>query len=816
MDHLPVPIDGYRPRVTCYALDRDYKPEDFFNLPRDEYKYHDTLDLLENGLRNNMTKDKVNEFLQSWLWFALIAQVLGQTIKRKDFQWGSNEISTVSLPGLIQKWTESEQQDAALVESQDVQFKWNESEDEEDTQGVSRTQKNRYLRASMAIEQARRFVSKHCSHKRIVRNRPPNRNEPQPVADAQAIDKRLDSKLILSIAILGETLQQARPRLLSLNHGKLSFFRDHESEDTNWGYNPFCRDQMKKKGCCPLQIRRRESALPSVSIVYYSCFIERIAGTIHSSKCDEWACQSKGKRLDPLHMNSCDKLSRHCPQYEVNDRESKVMDIIKQGKLPLVKFTHGKLELQGYAPKELSHRFGVLSHSWEEAIVHSGFDQREGERNNRKMHVCQIEALQNTFNKLLLQDTRTAPRNDVPFYVDVLCMPVQPSNRATAINQLKYIYRDASAVLVWDRNLLERDKPHDLIEVNMRIRTGDWFTRMWTFQELVLARKGKLHIAFKNEATVSVSDIQKERNSLKVCNDPFQPRRFIWRAGHPFSKAISEIRNQQRPDLLVQRVWEAVQYREIENREDETIVLANVLGLNVTDVQEVGDDNDDVETKSNKRMAKLLQLLDNTPGLGIPSGIIFLPPPKLSIPGLGWAPSTWLTKQQRPYPLFRPLKRTATIMKDGLLVQFPGIVLHCPTKIVSEPRFWFPVHQSMHKWYKVRAYTETIDMDWAHFWKTEVSCPQCAEPAIIMCNGDMRDKWEAGVLVKSQGFLRQGEIRRVEFLCRVSIRLETNPGKIQELISRWHKHDEVIFGERLDDQQEWCVGGKFDNDAHSC
>jgi hypothetical protein len=55
------------------------------------------------------------------------------------------------------------------------------------------------------------------------------------------------------------------------------------------------------------------------------------------------------------------------------------------------------------------------------------------------------------------EDGDSRPAN-IPFYVDVLCMPKQPTNGAAAINQLKHIYSKAPAVLVWDKNLLERPK----------------------------------------------------------------------------------------------------------------------------------------------------------------------------------------------------------------------------------------------------------------------------------------------------------------------------------------------------------------------
>jgi hypothetical protein len=293
----------------------------------------------------------------------------------------------------------------------------------------------------------------------------------------------------------------------------------------------------------------------------------------------------------------------------------------------------------------------------------------------------------------------------------------------------------------------------------------------------------------------------------KVRENLMDNHHYVRRAGHPFSKAIRDLR--KKPEHRVERAWEAVQYRQISNADDETIVLASVLGMDVATIQKINESSTDRDKIADKRMAMFLQMLDTTPGLGIPSGLIFLPGSKLSVEGFEWAPSTWLTKHLHPHKLLSPIGQAATLMRGGALVRFPGILLHCPNKGVEQSTFWFPVHESMHKWFKVKV--DVKPERWAQFWQG-ASCPDNPdnpEPAIILCNGDARNKWEVGVLVKSNGFLRRGEIRLVELLSRVWIRLETNPKVISDWISNMQKHsDHVMFGERLGFQQEWCVGGR--------
>jgi hypothetical protein len=99
----------------------------------------------------------------------------------------------------------------------------------------------------------------------------------------------------------------------------------------------------------------------------------------------------------------------------------------------------------------------------------------------------------------------------------------------------------------------------------MRIRAGDWFPRLWTFQEIVLAGTGKIYIAFDKEATISITDMREKWDIIR--KDPADNHRYILGAGHPFSKAIRNLRTTF--DYRVERVWEAVQHRQILNAEDE-------------------------------------------------------------------------------------------------------------------------------------------------------------------------------------------------------------------------------------------------------
>lgn len=68
------------------------------------------------------------------------------------------------------------------------------------------------------------------------------------------------------------------------------------------------------------------------------------------------------------------------------------------------------------------------------------------------------------------------------------------------------------------------------------------------------------------------------------------------------------------------------------------------------------------------------------------------------------------------------------------------------------------------------------------------------------------------MLVASKGSLAKGEARWVEILCRVWLRLETNHSVIGGLCARFRENvDNVLWGERLKNNQKWCVAGDVSN-----
>ncbi|KAL9627903.1 MAG: hypothetical protein Q9164_007454, partial [Protoblastenia rupestris] len=91
-----------------------------------------------------------------------------------------------------------------------------------------------YVRASIALDIARRYISKHCSHECVDRDdRSRIRHEHERPDLEVTVDERLNDKLTLWIAILGETLQLKRPKIPSGLNGREQLHNEPNIQEKN-------------------------------------------------------------------------------------------------------------------------------------------------------------------------------------------------------------------------------------------------------------------------------------------------------------------------------------------------------------------------------------------------------------------------------------------------------------------------------------------------------------------------------------------------------------------------------------------------------
>lgn len=766
MDHLPTPLNGDPVCVPFYADQRIYTPDEFFSIPA-KYACKNTLKLIERGLPTTMSTDTANELLQSWLFFGLLSAVTGKDVNTDHFRStdlnGRPRVNTERLNEFLESWIQQEQ-DAK-------------------SHGDSEGQILRFVRATSALNDASKFVYKHCSYQNFDRDNYLDYENGEPGSSAEPTEGlAVDTVITLSLATLGETLQHEQPKIAVSLGDRQRFWDPPNDQPNSWGHSKYLRDTLVEAKWCRREVRRLELTMRDVSSVYFASSRKAPPNDTESHACCTfWDC-----RVSKYEVQRHQDGSR-CDCNIIPANEDDIERVVKAGNTPLMRYNAaGQLTVIPVDWREAGTlKFGALSHSWADGLVHDS-------QNRRGMRRCQLQSLQRTFNRIA---GIRGPQN-IPFWVDELCLPLQNRLKAISINQIKNIYGKAFTVLVWDASLLETKLGNDLIEANVRISIGGWAQRLWTLQEGILAQD--LRFEFRDRELVTTLELEERRN--KARDDLWDSHHHVWTAGHPFSSAMWSLRKRE-AEYQVQQVWKAVQFRSSTCPSDEPICLANLLGMDVQGILKITSTGGDKELSA-KRMVKFLNLLEEDVRLGIPSGIIFLPAPKLKVEGYSWAPASWMTEQAHSYPLHRNPRQVAQVTRLGLSVEFPGILLY-PPKVPVTDKLWIPVSQNLHKWYKVVA--NTRGPKWQDIWRRACATEQ---PCIILSSYEPRGQYEVGVLVATKGNLAKDEGRWVKILCRVWVRLETNHSVIGKLCTSFRENmDNMLWGERLKNDQKWCVDG---------
>jgi hypothetical protein len=173
---------------------------------------------------------------------------------------------------------------------------------------------------------------------------------------------------------------------------------------------------------------------------------------------------------------------------------------------------------------------------------------------------------------------------------------------------------------------------------------------------------------------------------------------------------LPEDQDWQPTTIFLASVWKATQWRVVSRDEHETLALAILFNLNTDSLAQ----NFNIEAvnpvdrpSAEQNMVVLLDLLTKS-NCPLPSGIVFMPGPKLNIQGYRWAPQTWLggLEIDPPDPLANSIIQEAEIVYDkGLKVTFPGFKLHDihhPTvPITGLDPIIFPISSLLLEWYQI-------------------------------------------------------------------------------------------------------------------
>jgi len=219
----------------------------------------------------------------------------------------------------------------------------------------------------------------------------------------------------------------------------------------------------------------------------------------------------------------------------------------------------------------------AISHIWSDGLSNV---------NENSIPQCQ-------FNRLSRLVGNLYDGTQMPFWLDTLCFPLQPTEAYNlALIGMRKTYEEAHKVLVLDRYLQEQEAKHlTLDEIVTRIVCSPWNRRLWTLQEGALAKSLAFQFA---DDFVDLSD-NLTRGSEKEARLGDLVFSNIW-------VSFMELRAIELRDskvLNAPAAKSALAFRSTSVASDEALCLGTLLGLDPAEI---------VNTPTEDRMKKIWSL----------------------------------------------------------------------------------------------------------------------------------------------------------------------------------------------------------------
>lgn len=628
------------------------------------------------------------------------------------------------------------------------------------------------------------------------------------VDEEQELLQRPLFAILLSIAILGETLTQC-------------FEKQYDCGGPTWSHCWFLDEYLLRSGWCPYEITLlcRRSYLGNTGLYYLSSVRRERDGEDHTD-CLRGICRSytvdeeKYKTKHEVAECECEDLTG----------DTNIHQIILGGQIPLFTVTtsqDGSCEAHveafsfGQRPKSKT-RYVAISHVWSHGI---------GNPRKNSLPRCQLSRLQNFCDRLYDQEHRP-----VPFWIDTVCVPLEPQHRKKAIELMVPTYKEADKVLVLDASLLRTSLEKEFQEPLLMILSSGWSQRLWTFQEGILSRS--LHFQFQGKTF--------HRDDLRLRNNFFEGKRLtvqeslkkdlggireFSRRGHPidiskddwewmndkksewfwdvgmgyalaaFRTGISLLHDynparkimkdyEKLPSLLTMIHW-----RSTSKAEDEASCIAALLGLDVKNL---------LSLEKDKKIAYILSSMRM-----VPVQILFFSGPRINKYGSRWIPTSFLGQGNPATVMYSEM---VPVGPRGLYVRLSGYLLS-----IKDPGFPSTVSEihltlddgsgiyDVHPWeeYDVEnAQPEATEINWSTYFSREMAI-------VLIPLEEIADHPKPGALVSIMA--REGDAIYARYELNVCITRRLRPLGAMARASTPNIVPNV-HGTAVASSQKWCVG----------
>lgn len=437
--------------------------------------------------------------------------------------------------------------------------------------------------------------------------------------------------------------------------------------------------QMLGGGWCPSDIERAADKFRHTQTLYFLSRMRKDEVHRDHQSCTPSSCSS-------FQLDLATYQTRHrqpgcrCP--EATPKLDDIVKLLKNEELPLLRITQVNEDIESLKIEVVALTpdlpYVSISHVWADGL---------GNPRRNSVPSCQLSYVLGCVNALRASraffadpDTRARDAAGRPLliWLDTLCCPVSPVEaRSLALTQMRRTYQDARHVLVLDAGLqFYASDEISLVEALLRVFLSGWMNRLWTLQEANLART--VWIQFKDKV-IDLDALMANMSKVGLADLALLPFTFDmnpqFRSLRPtFPYGLMDGANTSKSvATLLYELDLALHHRSTTVAADEALCIGNLLDLPANEIL-------NVPNTAAARMGRVWELIAAKHG-GIPQQIIGFEQPRLDERGKRWAPRSLLvmkhgnsdTAGTRIIRWTNPL--LGVPLADGLLVKFSGIRL---------------------------------------------------------------------------------------------------------------------------------------------
>jgi len=435
-----------------------------------------------------------------------------------------------------------------------------------------------------------------------------------------------------------------------LEYSRHAFFPDtppRNKDNINGDCSLNFKHEFLQKGWCPYTIKHVLLSNPAPSILDYARLFKSNPSFI--TKCHK-DCQPDYCAV--TNVDTATYTPKHvfpgCDCQYLRPKMAEIESAINAGCIPVITLTNtNEIVTMGVQWQNSDTTpYVAISHVWAEGL---------GSCSEKGLPACQIQKLKKAACEAQ-QKVHGAGVNNTAFWIDALCIPESQDLRRQAIGLMEKTYAKASVVLVLDESIGQLLLGDPLHEKMFTIYVSSWVQRLWTLQEMMVARELVFQIS---NAMLDYQELFPADIVNLSGRDPLTTELFGWLATLLMN---SSSLNRPRVVDLDMIIWH-LSRRTSSRESDEILAIAGLFGLDASKY---------VPLDAEERMFKFLKEHAES---RVPTDLIFLPGDKLSRPGRRWAPRKFIASEKSGTPKSKFHDERAAVMDVGLFGRWQCLVL---------------------------------------------------------------------------------------------------------------------------------------------